>query len=758
MSALPRPVSIELKNLLVPFLRDWRRFLEQTDAVTGKPLLPGGRALLPSDASLGQMMTATRQFQGLSGLDDTGALDKPTVALAMQSSAWPRLWFGPDAGPDLRRQRPYFLVPILDAAFPFETEIVMERILRFASTQQITDVHFVSHGWHRNLFGAVAAYDRLLSRFSVLRARERLDEVVEPGFMEAYRPLFIAFHWNSDPGESSWEDRDGRRSKDDFMERCRGLFVPGKETNWSTYAVDFENLFEFMAVLSGLDTITEDPEMRASSGTLTLRLNGYAERDVSKERQLTLPEKVSCLWRCYFESKPLAVLKDQEEKPSPTGNAGNAIITLVKFVAPFMIGWLLTKFPALLKLSGIPNAISSAYHAVKDWLPASAYSGALAGLLLYLGALAAAYLLLFATKSIRQFAALFWIPAQLLASLPILLILLFAFVFRLPFAVLLLPMAAVSWPATLITAAALAIWSVIAAWKRIPIPNIFPERLRTTQDKSKNFRDFFADMARLPIRWMRSSYPSDSIWCRIGGAIDNQLAFFEMQRKGVDSGREAGLFAREMLTSMTTEQPLRVHFAGHSFGGSVVVNALRTLVQEETPEYENKARKKIIFSQSAQISAMQQLSGKKYEVQSVVLIQAAIASGWFRREEPLLKSISGCLANVHSAYDTANGFWYPVANNGRMAAGFVGLCDLGDGDRTDPVSLGKGGAFTMLVRPPNLASLLRRAEAPATQPIAVNLDASRLIYAGAPITGGGHGDIFKDDVVNLIWSAMWLGR
>jgi len=39
----------------------------------------------------------------------------------------------------------------------------------------------------------------------------------------------------------------------------------------------------------------------------------------------------------------------------------------------------------------------------------------------------------------------------------------------------------------------------------------------------------------------------------------------------------------------------------------------------------------------------------------------------------------------------------------------------------------------------------------------MSLDASRLEYEGNPAAGGGHDDIFKDDVVNLLWSVTNVG-
>jgi hypothetical protein len=57
----------------------------------------------------------------------------------------------------------------------------------------------------------------------------------------------------------------------------------------------------------------------------------------------------------------------------------------------------------------------------------------------------------------------------------------------------------------------------------------------------------------------------------------------------------------------------------------------------------------------------------------------------------------------------------------------------------------------MLTRPPQLLRLL-----PGAAPRFINLDASRLIYEGPIALGGGHGDIFKDDVIYLIWAITQL--
>jgi hypothetical protein len=133
-----------------------------------------------------------------------------------------------------------------------------------------------------------------------------------------------------------------------------------------------------------------------------------------------------------------------------------------------------------------------------------------------------------------------------------------------------------------------------------------------------------------------------------------------------------------------------------------------------------------------------------------------LASDWFNNEPNLLSHIEGTLACIYSGYDTANGFYYPVANNGRMAAGYVGLYRVGA--NAAPLALGEGGLFASLVIPPKLpvdiAAQLSRTN--QTWNKAVNLDASRLIYFGPAATGGGHTDIFKDDVIHLLWAVTTL--
>ncbi|HZP80544.1 MAG TPA: hypothetical protein VFB21_02795 [Chthonomonadaceae bacterium] len=147
----------------------------------------------------------------------------------------PLFQIGPDRE-DVRECRPYFVVPLLELVPPDYTAVLRQRILQTAETYKqvdaerpVTDLYILSHGWHRNFFGAVAAYDRLMSRVAVLRNRQRLRH---PEGAQ-YRPLFLTLHWHSDPGEDSWVDKQGRRHKASFLANVRATFLPKPQTPWT---------------------------------------------------------------------------------------------------------------------------------------------------------------------------------------------------------------------------------------------------------------------------------------------------------------------------------------------------------------------------------------------------------------------------------------------------------------------------------------------------------------------------------------------
>lgn len=650
-------------------------------------------------------------------------------------------WMGPQYD-DLRQKRPYFLVPIGDAALPGETDVMCDQIAAFAEqAKPFTDLYVLSHGWHRNLFSGVAAYDRLMSRFSVLRQRGRLNETpsADPG--PDFKPFFIAFHWHSDPGDDRWTDKSGRRHKESFLENYEEVFEPGQGLDDGDFLKNAEDQFELMTQLSSPDLNTLDQGFDRDSLRLTDALDKVNIRFCSSKTGASTPpsiaEKVSMLWRCYFEAASKAILEDQPEHPKPVGSPANALSSLAKFVIG-AVG--LVALIGFINLKPVGKWITHGWRWLTDQLPngwgGQPWGQAATGAALYLvGAIAFALLFLGYTRMARAsvkakcsklhglspLVAVLWIVPQVLWTLPILIGLFTSFIFRTNLALL----SVTPWIVTgngwwsLAALTPFALYAMVMSIAKKPVPGLFDERAHKRR-AIDSWRDGLAGMARLPIRWLRDIMAADSKLMVLGEALDSQFAFFEMQQKGARVGAEAGEVIARIVPHLGED--VKIHFVGHSFGGLVVCNAAKTYLD----------------------------AGKDRRVQSMCLVQAAIASNWFRGEDSMLQATRGPVACIYSAYDTANGFYYPMANNGRLAAGYVGLCQVGS--RSDAAPIGQKARFSMLVQPPDLGGL----GAPSV-PCTLNLDASRLIYEGAVATGGGHDDIFKDDVVNLIWAASRWG-
>ncbi len=642
---------------------------------------------------------------------------------------------------DLRECRPYFLVPIMDIA---DREILPTLCRRIAATAQqleaagkpVTDLYILSHGWHRNFYSGVGAYDRLVSRLAALLHRQRLKPP------EPYSPLFITLHWHSDPGQDNWVDPAGRRDKVSFMTNARAAFRPGIDPNTKTttteavFANDFENIYELFSSVSAPDTAILDSKYNASATIGWQRLAAYRFR----ESDDTLPdaplnEKTAMIWRCYNEAQPRGLLLDQADLPKPYNSLMEALSTLFKFVlstvgAAALAGFVLSNRAIGLswitemwtRTLGLPmlQPLWNRYVQPAIWSLQSLSPWLKLPLILMI-----CLLILLFTASRRKakkescirdghqteghqargvpiITLLAWLPLQIACALPMLV-----------------------WALVGYLLGGLSSLPFTAAGKRSPY--VFDERYGS-EDRRRTVRDVLAGLARGPLALLKASLPRDSSVMGIADSIDNQLAFWEMQRKGVDAGKQAGELLTEMLGD-TSFHNVRVHLIGHSFGCLVVANAARFLAEEK---------------------AANRLQNAK--LQSVCLVQGALATDWFVGETTLMSQIEGRLACIYSGYDTANGFYYPLSNNGRMAAGFVGLYRVGE--NAVPLTLGEGGLFASLAEPPNLTGEIAKESHRTGIPWrhALSLDASRLIYYGPPAAGGGHDDIFKDDVIHLLWA------
>lgn len=639
---------------------------------------------------------------------------------------------------DLRKARPFFLVPLGDAGLPGISNLVLQNIkAHVAQSKKVTDIFVLSHGWHRNLFTGVTAYDRLLSRFLFLFYRGRLQKTPSASPPLDFNPMLIALHWNSDPGDDRWTDKSGRRHKASFLANVQEQFVPGP-IGEAQFQSDFEDIFEFMTQISAANLNATDPGLDGLASQLTDKLAQYEPR-YCPSSAASCDDKVTLLWRCYAESQAKALLGDQNKTPKPVGNTIDALSALGKFIIGLaglgLVGQLFNKPLAELGrliAGGWTNLIVSLYGSTD----APAWVHALAGLGMYSVSVSVLFGLLYLWKPVSQHVLrikqpagvsipglVFYVPLQILVLLPLIVGLLITFIFR-SMLVLLGPLASLiwgDWSYTYWAAGGFIAYSVLMSALGLPVPRLFDEKAGSRKGAMSVWRYRSAQLARVPVQLIRPLISPDSRVLGFIEVIDSQIAFYEMQLKGTRMGEKAAHFLDRLVKETFAgreDDPVRIHLIGHSFGGLVVANAARSYLMGNP--------------------------SKSAVVRSLCLVQAAMASNWFEGQKDWLSGIKGAVSCIYSAKDTANGFYYPLANNGRMAAGFVGLCN------TPPhvVDLGKGGIFSMLVAPPPL-----KAMAPPPPPLVYNLDASRLIYEGGMATGGGHDDIFKDDVVHLLWSA-----
>ncbi|MBW3622795.1 MAG: hypothetical protein KY468_05225 [Armatimonadetes bacterium] len=664
----------------------------------------------------------------------------------------------------MRRLRSYFLLPVSGSKEDQSRNPIIQRIQKSIrkseDARQISDVYVLSHGWHRNFFSAISAYDRLMSRFAILLHSGRLEANSD------FRPLFINVHWHSDPGVNGWVDKSGRRLKESFMENVERRFE--RSPAQKKFKEDFEKFYDLFSEISapaqkGMD-IQKWIDEKATE--LTDSLKKYPLRDSNKKE--TLADKVSAVWTCYFEAQAQKMLVDQRQVGRRFLRSREAAWNFVRFIA----GIVGTSALLGLLLGGkIPLGSSLLNLIAEGWASTVRFYGELFVLqtplwdrlavwvgnavLLSLLALAATCVLFLSgfqqpskrrdssvgdrprreslheeqrekedqenwqqemgSRGLLPLTAVCWLYLQLLCVLPLLSVCAITY-FLAP--------------------------SVIWAVKKLPRTfNLMDER-RGERDEAPEgtkggwFLLGLSIMARTPIRMTRKATNADSFLTPLLDSIDSQLAFWEMQRNGVKAAEEAANVLRELVEATPELQgkDTRFHFIGHSFGGLVVSNLARELA----------------------------LRPFKGTIQSVCLLQAAIASNWFEGEKQVRQAVKGKIANLYSRYDTANGFYYPLANHGRMAAGHVGLLPVEavKSDYQDDMIPEMRGRYATLVTPPNL-DFTPEGE-PITSPDGnariLNLDASRLIYDGPVATGGGHGDIFKDDIIFLVWSATRIGE
>jgi len=562
------------------------------------------------------------------------------------------------------------------------TERIRQWIEQTGQERPVTDVYVFSHGWHRNLLGAVSAYDRLMSRIAVLLKRGRLP--TPPG----YHPIFIALHWHSEIGKDGWVDLAGRRHKADFLARARTVFACPDER---VFVNDFEDIFELMQTMSAPDVDAYGTEIVNTSEGLAGTLDKHEFRIVAPGvPAVEHYDKVVAVWTCYFEAQPRQLVKPQAAKPRAFLSIWQALGLIVSSVLSFAgvttaLMWALSK-----DLFGLNTVISRGWMVLVGLLQIHLGLPSVASHCV-LGALATCLVLvwfLLACNRKRGKVLPDGYVAWAIVSLPLVVLLLVA-----------------------------CLLTFLAGTIGI--------RGGLYSEKSKRAGLLYrlSRVALWPTTVLRATFRRGERASSILDLAASQLSFWRMQRNAVGAAEEA---AKEVIPAITKKAPqARLHLIGHSFGGLLVANLARSLKND-------------------------------IAIQTLCIIEGGLAASWLEEEDGLVKRIAGTLAAIYSRYDTAVGCYYPFSNGGRIGMGSVGMTRAGD---MQPLRGVPDDSTIDCETPPSqgvncLASLVRPPILPGgtSSVAAINIDASRLIYEGPPMSGGGHDDLYKDDVVHLLWA------
>lgn len=656
---------------------------------------------------------------------------------------------GPDQS-DLRLCRPYYVLPIAPekwdkAPGPSEEDerAAIERIRQAISTSEspITDIYVISHGWHRNFYGAVSTYDRLLSRMTRLLFRGQISPPSND-----YNPLFICVHWKSEVGDDIWVDFAGRRHRDDYIKLAKERFA-ASGPNFERF---LDQAFEVFSEFSAPDGGDRSTHSQASG----LLLNQLAQSFPLVNEPANPPNGVSsiraqALWSCYHEAVAKGVRSAQSARPTAFAPGSMRLMIVLKFVLgalPIMalLGFILGEKPkqwwTALKAwvhdpqlsDNWPSFLRPAVDILRESVPYAAR-----WVILWLLLTAVFGVIFWAScaysRSQRKdghkggvgwVTLIAWAPVQLTFAAPVLTALLLQYVlFFFPFL------------------------------RRYQ----FSERTRRAPGPQPTISGPLATLARVPSLYLLGSMNPGDAGREIVTMADSQLAFFFMQRRGVETGRSVakffhGLIHDEDPTVQSVVRQARFYLAGHSFGGLVVANAARSYYQLQREEL-----------LAANPNAAPNELKPNFPVHSLAFIEGALASGWFKIEHNPVYNIQNRLSCIYSGADSATGFYYPLANAGRLAMGSVGLCDVPGVGFRDPVlkvaqkpcppgcteqHVHKAPIYAVLAGPPS-----GMPKSP-TGPTVTNFDGSKMIYEGSVAAGGGHTDIYKDDVTYLLWVAL----
>jgi hypothetical protein len=709
---------------------------------------------------------------------------------------------GPDAK-DILRARPYFAVQLespqagdggqgkarvvaTDEQLREANKRIIQHLKSAESAVPLSDIYLLSHGWHRNYFQATSVYDRLIGRFLNLERRG----VIDPP--DNYRPLYVCLHWHSDPGGDGWVDPLGRRNKQSFLDNVKrafqspglGLSEASPQIDSSAFIRDFEEIFEYLSQVSTVETAPLSDDEWLAKGEAAARL--LDRHRLMQNGDAGLAEKAVAVWCCYYEATPRGQLTDQSTRPARGITIKQTTFRLVSVIAVLaIIGVILQHLQTLISpfrhfaaslhaalCKSLPNPSGAEWTALLWWKKALAFAYSqtawtvsdlivIALTLITLAVLSALLLIALGNRDEKDkvrlgspfFVLAAWGVLEIACIIPALLFIIATYFFS----------------PSRNSLDERGIWSERLG-KRNPnpsdpsdLPNSNPDDLNeiisgSLRTKSLSYRRRLLRFAMIPVDLYKSALHENNPARSRLDLVERQLSFYEMQARGTVAGASAARFLSRLLMDLNDQNLIgsetRIHLLGHSFGCLVAMNALRHLV----------------FDPDCQPPKFR--TDNTPVISSVCLLEAAIASNWIEAESVLAQSVRGVIASFFSAYDTATGFYYPLGDGGRYAAGSVGLTGLnGPGAKspTPPLHIPRydkdgqeireedKGMFALIVKPPDLNKLIDPIKDLAEGRV-INLDVSRLCYQGSPLTGGGHDDIFKDDIVNLCWAVMALSR
>lgn len=705
-------------------------------------------------------------------------------------------------GLDPRLTRSYVFMPVpeqaLDAKGPMDSgnDAAAQRVGKVISgaadrKEPFTDIVVMSHGWHRNVFGALSAYDRLTSVFLDMNIRGQLDplsrgtRMVDGKVVPNFNPLLVGIHFHSDPGLDQFVDYSGRRDRESFLRNVcdritpKGIMTPGAMTS------EFEELFDLFSRVAapGVDPFSKGMGQKAAS--LSGLAGKYALAGAPAGILATPEEVLTVAWACYHEADTVVQTEEQTDRPGSSitfGQWGQRLIKLIVTVLT-MAGLL----GGLVK-GTVGGALTGAIHAYTIWIQRifPTWSNGLAWLALGVTGYVLFWVSLFAfvagakgrngngldrdsrakrqNSGTKMLGTILYLPLQIVHIAPLLAWCLITPFLASGFGVSVAAATGFGWTLSLTWAEISSRWWLAAGWGAFygllalgiysfGKAGYLSERLYTDKNQRMQLETVHGYwawpgivkrglvwLARAPINVAKGAARPDQAWTMAWTAIENQIAFWDMADKAVRAGGWVGDFL-EKVSQQPDASNLRIHLFGHSHGGLVVCNAAGWLTRncnprraDPHPEGPNAA-----------------------EVETLATINGAYRSDWLMGQSKVVDGVTGCLASVFSARDVANSLWYPLANIGRKSSGSVGFY-VHDrpasfvGEPLPSISLADAKLDGQGV--PDLVDRVSLTGGNPRQTKILNIDASRFVFRGPALPQGAHGDVYSKDVVATLWRVM----